>query len=72
MDKNTIEQLRKLHELTYRQEDNTVVVVASDIKEVDATIKKYQEKGYAFSDSNRYGTMGEGTVGEFLVFTKKK
>ncbi len=72
MEKDTIEQLRKFYELAYRQEDGTAVVVASEINEVDATIKKYQEKGYTLSDSNRYGTMGEGSVGELLVFTKKK
>ncbi len=72
MDKKEIEGLRNFYEVAYRKEDTTVVVVASEISEIDATIEEYQEKGYMLYDSNRFGTMGDGAIGEFLVFVKKK
>ncbi len=72
MEKNTIEQLRNFYEVAYRKEDTTAVVVASEISEIDATVKEYHEKGYMLYDSNRFGTMGEGAVCDFLVFVKKK
>ncbi len=72
MEKDTIELLRRFYELTYRQDNATAIVVSAELGEVDATIKEYQEKGYVLYDSNRFGAMGEGAMGEFLVFIKKK
>ncbi len=72
MEKNTVEQLRKFYEFAYRQEDSTAIVIASELSKVGVTIRKYHEKGYMLYDSNRFGTMGDGTIGEFLVFVKKK
>ena len=58
MDKDTIEALRKIQELNYRQLDSSAVVVA-EMGEVDystnETIKKYTSEGY-----------------KLLVFVKKK
>ncbi len=74
MDKSTIENLRKFYELTYQQQDSSAVVVV-EMGEVDYanndTIKEFNAKGYRLFDSNKFGTMIDGTIGEFLVFVKR-
>lgn len=73
MDKKIIEELRKIHEIEYRQIDSSARVVV-EFGEVDyeknETIKKYKSKGYELFDSNRFGE-GPRQCGEFLVFVKK-
>ena len=59
MDKDTIEALRKMQELNYRQLDSSAVVVA-EMGEVDYS-----------TDTNKFG-VGPLQCGEFLVFVKKK
>ena len=84
MDKNTIEALRKMQELNYRQLDSSAVVVAemgevdystAEMGEVDystnETIKNYTNEGYKLFDTNKFG-VGPLQCGEFLVFVKKK
>ena len=74
MDKDTIEALRKMQELNYRQLDSSAVVVA-EMGEVDystnETIRKYTNDGYKLYDTNKFG-VGQLQCGEFLVFVKKK
>ena len=74
MDKDTIEVLRKMQELNYRQVDSSAIVVA-EMGEVDystnETIRKYKDNGYKLLDTNRFG-VGPVQCGEFLVFVKKK
>ena len=74
MDKDTIEALRKMQELNYRQVDSSAIVVA-EMGEVDCstneTIRKYKDNGYKLFDTNRFG-VGPVQCGEFLVFVKKE
>lgn len=74
MDKNTIEALRKMQELSYRQLNSSAVVVA-EMGEVDystnETVRKYTNEGYKLFDTNKFG-VGPLQCGEFLVFVKKK
>ena len=74
MDKDTIEALRRMQELNYRQVDSSAIVVA-EMGEVDystnETIRKYKDNGYKLLDTNRFG-VGPVQCGEFLVFVKKK
>jgi hypothetical protein len=72
MDKETIEALRKMQELNYRQLDSSAIVVV-EMGEVDyttnETIRKYMNNGYKLLDTNRFG-VGPLQCGEFLVFVK--
>lgn len=72
MDKTDIENLRKLYELSYQENDSSVIVIV-ELGEVDyeknETITNYRNKGYKLIDSNRFGE-GLDVVGEFLVFAK--
>jgi hypothetical protein len=74
MDKDTIEALRKMQELNYRQLDSSAVVVA-EMGAVDystnETIRKYTNDGYKLYDTTKFG-VGALQCGEFLVFVKKK
>ncbi len=73
MNKSELEQLRRFYELTYRMENSSAIVVA-ELGTVDytsnATVREYKDKGYRLLDTNRFGTISDGTVGEFLVFVK--
>ena len=55
MDNKIIEELRKIHEIEYRQIDSSAIVVVA-LGEIDYetndTIKMYKSKGYKLFDSN--------------------
>jgi hypothetical protein len=73
MDNKIIEELRKIHEIEYRQIDSSAIVVV-EFGEIDYetndTIKMYKSKGYKLFDSNRFGE-GLHQCGKFLVFVRK-
>lgn len=69
-----IEQLRNIHEDSYREKDPTaeVIMVLDDTDpERYPAVKRLREAGYQFVDANAFGIDGEVT-GEFWVFSKKK
>ena len=74
MDKDYVEELRKMYEVSYREIESSAVVV-TEMGEVDystnSTIQKYIGDGYKLIDSNRFGE-GLEPCGEFLVFVKKQ
>jgi len=73
MDNKIIEELRKIHEIEYRQIDSSAIVVVA-LGEIDYetndTIKMYKSKGHKLFDTNRFGE-GLHQCGEFLVFVRK-
>lgn len=73
MDKTDIENLRKLYELSYQENDSSAIVIV-ELGEVDfeknETIKSYRNKGYKLIDSNHFGE-GLNVIGELLVFVKE-
>ena len=74
MDKDTIEALRKMQELDYRQRYSSAIVVVEmgEVNyETNETVRKYIDSGYKLLDANRFG-VGPQLCGEFLVFIKEE
>jgi hypothetical protein len=67
-----IEQLRKLHEESYRENNPTaqavVVIDGSDAERYPA-IKRLKADGYHFTDAFAFGYDGE-MIGEVRIYTK--
>ena len=74
MDKEFIENLRRMHEDAYRKIDSSAVVkaVMGDAdSELKSIVETYKESGYVLVDINNFG-MGSTHLGEFLVFFSQK
>lgn len=73
MDKEFIENLRRMHEDAYRKIDSSAVVkaVMGDAdSELKSIVETYKESGYVLVDINNFG-MGSTHLGEFLVFFRQ-
>ncbi len=74
MDKDFIENLRRMHEDAYRKIDSSavVVIVMGDAdSELKRVVESYKTRGYMLVDINNFG-MGSTYLGKFLVFFRQK